>query len=214
MADYVRTQQRGVPDSMQTRYRDMGDGTHALVVATYETNPTPTSFTFDDITGALNAIDIVHHEIHEGEFFSVSFKTADAGPIADNATLAFALTTTTKYVHVQAVGTCGGDAEIEFYEGSAITGGTATTVYNHKRYSSNTSTVTVVRDPTVNTAGTLLENFFLPGGTGPQAVGSVGNQRQEWILKLATIYVVRLTNRSGSTQPASLMVPWYEESDA
>lgn len=33
MADYVRTQQRGVPDDMQTRYRDMSDGTHALVIS-------------------------------------------------------------------------------------------------------------------------------------------------------------------------------------
>lgn len=38
MADYTRTQQRGVPESMQTRYRDMGDGTHALVTAAYVTN--------------------------------------------------------------------------------------------------------------------------------------------------------------------------------
>ena len=38
MADYVRTQQRGVPDAMQTRYRDMGDGTHAELLAAYVTN--------------------------------------------------------------------------------------------------------------------------------------------------------------------------------
>ena len=38
MADYVRTQQRGVPESMQSRYRDMGDGTHAEMVAAYVTN--------------------------------------------------------------------------------------------------------------------------------------------------------------------------------
>ena len=33
MADIVRRQDNGVPASMQTRYRDMGDGTHALVTA-------------------------------------------------------------------------------------------------------------------------------------------------------------------------------------
>jgi len=34
MADIIRNQQESVPNSMQTRYRDMGDGTHALVVST------------------------------------------------------------------------------------------------------------------------------------------------------------------------------------
>ena len=33
MADIVRAQREQIPATMQTRYRDMGDGTHALVVA-------------------------------------------------------------------------------------------------------------------------------------------------------------------------------------
>ena len=33
MADYVRTQQQGTPTGMKTRYRDMGDETHAQVVS-------------------------------------------------------------------------------------------------------------------------------------------------------------------------------------
>ena len=37
MADSVRAQGEQIPNSMQTRYRDMGDGTHALVVWTGET---------------------------------------------------------------------------------------------------------------------------------------------------------------------------------
>ena len=37
MADIVRAQGEGIPPAMQTRYRDMEDGTHALVVWTGET---------------------------------------------------------------------------------------------------------------------------------------------------------------------------------
>lgn len=33
MADIVLTQGQSVPSTMQTRYRDMGDGTHAQVVS-------------------------------------------------------------------------------------------------------------------------------------------------------------------------------------
>ena len=210
VADYIRTQQRGVPDTMRTRYRDMGDSTHALVLATFDIAH---AFEFDEIAGALNVIDIVHHEIHEGEFFSVSYKAPDASPIADNATIAFALTAATKYIHLEAVAAMGGDAEVEFYEASTVTGGTATTPRNHKRTASDNSDVTVVRDPTVNVAGTLLENAFMPGGTGGNAIGIVGNQRQEWILRPAITYVVRLTNRAGTAQPGSLAVTWYEEGD-
>jgi len=214
MADYVRTQQRGVPDSMQTRYRDMSDGTHAQVMAVHVLNPSSNEFTFGEITGALVTIDLVHHEVHEGEFYSVSYKTADASPLADNATLCYVITTGAKYVHFFGLGACGGDAEVEFTEAPTITGGTAMTPYNHQRYSTNTSTVTVVRDPTVNTAGTVLVNYLMPGGQGPRAVGGTGVDRNEWILKTSTKYMLRITNRSGNTQPASLAMNWYEEEDA
>lgn len=33
MADIVKAQNDGVPTTMQSRYRDMGDGTHALITA-------------------------------------------------------------------------------------------------------------------------------------------------------------------------------------
>lgn len=209
MADIIITQKQGAPATMKTRYRDMSDTTHALVVAAYNVNH---DFEFDDITGAQNVIDIVHHEIHEGEFFSVSYKTPDDGNLADNGTIVFALTAAVKYVHLQATAACGGDAEVEFYEVSTVTGGTATTPRNHNRNGSDNSDVTVVRDPTVNAAGTLLEHAFLPGGTGGNAIGTVGNQRQEWILRPAITHVVRLTNRAGNAQPGSLAVTWYEES--
>ena len=48
MADYVRTQQCGVPETMQTRYRDMGDGTHAQLLAAYITNALAISGAVDD----------------------------------------------------------------------------------------------------------------------------------------------------------------------
>jgi len=69
MADIVRTQGQGVPDTMQTRYRDESDGTHALVgalgagethigqmggkIATVQVNPVLT------VAGAYSAGDFV-----------------------------------------------------------------------------------------------------------------------------------------------------------
>jgi hypothetical protein len=92
--------------------------------------------------------------------------------------------------------------------------GTATAIRNKNRPKQGIEvpTASVVRDPTVNDAGLLLENEFIPGGTGPQAVGGAASTRSEWVLKPGTVYLVRMTNRAGNNQPASLALEWYEES--
>lgn len=172
---------------------------------------TPTSPT-DEITGALLIIDNTHHEVHEGETYHVSYKSPDAGPIADNGTIVFALTTNaTHTAHLVFDGSCGGDAEGELYEGATIANGTPLTPQNKNRNYANVNTVTVILNPTINVAGVRLENGFIPGGTGPQAAGGVGQDRGEWILKPSTIYLLVITNRAGTSQPMSLRAEWYEE---
>jgi signal peptidase I len=86
---------------------------------------------------------------------------------------------------------------------------------NMKRTSAEPGDVVVVRDPTVNAAGTLLLDSFLPGGTGGNAGGGFLGLRanSEFILDPDKTYMVRLTNRAGTAQPASLLIQWYEESD-
>ena len=166
----------------------------------------------DDIVHSLQVIDVLHHEIHEGNTFFISFKTANAAPIADDAALIFAITTGTKTLHVVSNGASGGDAEKEILEGATITGGAATTVFNRDRTSTAvTNVAAVVLNPTVNTDGTRIDHQFIPGGTGGQTVGGSGGTRNEWIFKPSTVYVVRLTNRAGTAQPASLAIEWYEE---
>jgi hypothetical protein len=124
------------------------------------------------------------------------------------------MTTGAKYCHIAARAAMGGDAEGQMYEGSTLTGGTATPIRNKNRALQGIElpTASVVRDPTVNAAGLLLEDEFLPGGSGPQAVGGAATQRAEWVLKPGTVYLFIMTNRAGNNQPASLALEWYEES--
>jgi len=232
MADIIRIQTEGVPNTMYTRYEDMGDGSHALVVSVDGSDVglvdgTETGLVagtvvgivdaagdranVDSIVGALQAITVLHHETHEGNTFFVSFKTADGAPLADNATLIFVLTTGAKACHAITDAASGGNADKEICEGATITGGTATTVYNRDRTSALATTVTVVRDPTINAAGTCIDFQLIAGGTGGNASGGSAGPRNEWILAPSTLYMYRLTNRAGNAQPASLSVEWYEE---
>jgi len=166
----------------------------------------------DGATGAAVGIDAVHHEIHEGETWIVSYKTPDASPIADNGTIIFAFTIGNRYVHVSGRAAFGGDAEAELLENPTWTGGTVMTPRNKNRAKLEmASTVTVVRDPTISADGLTLEDEFVPGGSGPQAVGGVAAQRAEWILKPGFRYAMRITNRAGTNQPGSLAAEWYEE---
>jgi len=169
---------------------------------------------FDDITGALVAIDIVHHEIHIGDHFTVAYKSLDNAPIADDGTILYFFSVTTAYCHLVIEAACGGDAEVELRENAIAAeqpAGTAMTPNNNNRSSATAATATVLRDAGVTNAGTLIDNAFMPGGTGGNSIGQDWGSRIEWVLDLATVYLVRLTNRAGNAQPASLRLLWYEE---
>ncbi len=165
----------------------------------------------DTLSGAQVGIDLHHYRIHSGHDFFTSYKTPDASALADNASLSFGVTTGGARIHLVARGAIGGDFEGLLYEGSVWTGGTGQDIFNKRRDSLITTTASVVRDPTVSNVGTLLENEFIPGGIGPQAVGGSAGQDMEWILAPNRKYLVRITNRAGNAQPASLALEWYEE---
>lgn len=171
-------------------------------------------FEKDHITDALVVISGPHREIHEGEMFSVSYKSPDGAPIADDGTIIFVLTTGSLYAHLSTTIAGGGDAQVELREGVTVTGGTAMVEFNRNRASDNVATVAVVRDPgAIVDAGTLIEDIFSPGGTGGNAPGNISGQRLEWVLNINTVYMLRLTNRAGNAQPMSLEAIWYEEGE-
>jgi hypothetical protein len=169
----------------------------------------------DEITGALATISVVHHEIHEGEMFHVSYKAPDASPIADNGTITFVVETGNRWCHITPLPAMGGDAEFELRRGVVFTGGTGTGMarYNKNQGKSTVATATVTRNPTITNPGVLMENDFLPGGTGGNAIGTSGGERDEWILDINKTYMFRLTNRAGNAQPGSLRIEWYEEGE-
>ena len=214
MTDLVLSTGESVPSTAQFRYVEISPGVYALATAAVLIrSDAEDGVQIDAITGALVTLSVVHHEVHEGEFFSVSYKTPDGAPLADDATIVFAVQSATRYLHFQAFAACGGDSELEFYAGSTVQANGTLVIPNNHKLSAGASTVIARRDPTIAAAGTLRDHVFIPGGTGGASIGGDGGQRDEWIIPLNTWAFVRLTNRAGNAQPASAKATWYEESD-
>jgi len=167
----------------------------------------------DRATETLQIITYEHHEIHAGSHFYIcSFETLDDGDSAD-----FAVTTpnTAKWAHMtfQVEGTS--QTEFYIYEGSAVTGGTATTPLNNDRNSANTSDLTIAKNPTVNTLGTMIysQSKGLVGAT-PSKADSEGvvTREREIILKQNTTYIFRITSRQDDNI-VSYCGEWYEHTN-
>lgn len=163
-------------------------------------------------------IDAIHFEIHEGNTYFVSWKSPDASPIADDATIIFVFETGANQIHMIFAGSAGGDAQLEFNEDTVFSLGNPLFPYNRNRHKQNPDTgvtVTATLNPTVAAGpdeGTPLQDKFLAGGIGGNSPGtSGGGPRNEWVLDVNTTYMLRLTNRAGSAQPMSLEAEWYEE---
>jgi hypothetical protein len=166
----------------------------------------------DEITGATVTIPTVHHEIHEGETFSVSLFSLNN---ADGTDITILLRTgSTRYGHLTFTTAGGGDAQVRLLEDPTVSNvGNAMTERNMKRYSTDVPEITAFADPTY-VEQAVLTNFLLPGGTGGNSQGGVVRQDTEWILSLNTDYVIELTNIAGNNQPLSIVAQWYEESTA
>lgn len=158
---------------------------------------------------ALNVISGPHHEIHEGEMYMASKFFSD---LADNASAELRVTAgVSKALHITISIATEGNAEVYIYEGTTYNvNGTAVTVYNKNRVSTNTTDAAVKHTPTINVLGANIFQAFLPGGTKKEAVGGVRTNGQEWIFKKGIDYLIRVTNRGGADKDVSIETEYYE----
>lgn len=237
MADIVRTQSESIPERTQTRLRDMGDGTHAEVLAAVmssddstvdanlqvgnsdvsDSNPVPTTITSpaDSATGALEIIDYVHHEVHSGNHFSYT----NAQDLTNAQTISFTLVTpnTTRWSHFGFEVNGEAEYDIQIFEGATSLGNVGTpvtnpAVINDDRNSSTANTLVINGTPTLGggSKGTLIKRFH--AGSGKQD-GGIAGTGQEIILKQNTTYWVDVTNATTSNNFLSWEVSWYEHTN-
>lgn len=192
------------------RLLDIGDGSHAEVVAAKIVGPSGNVAEVDGAAGALVIQGMVHRMIHTGVLYEVGHVNES---IADNGVLELLVTTAAdQSAHMRFSAVCGGDARISLFENPTITGaGTGLSEVNRNRLSSNAAQTVVTHTPTHSADGTQLMDHLLPGGSGFFATGGASESSfEEFILKANEQYLFRVTNIAGSAQPVGAALMFYE----
>jgi hypothetical protein len=161
----------------------------------------------------ISVTDRVHRETHEGEGFSVCHIFEDVGA-SEHADILIQ-TGGLKELHFTFAAEAEGKAYAFLYEDTEAAAGTGLTPFNRLRSSGETSDASFTYTPTFDSVpelGSLLPCALIPGGIGGNSVGATGGSgRQEIVLKINTIYLVRVTNKAGSAKDISITCSWYEE---
>lgn len=154
-------------------------------------------------------VDIPHHRIHEGNFFSthtISRNILVSNPkrfLFDSASLAPSPPETIK-IHLTFVVSSNPGVKIEFFENTVIIDhGISVQIINQNRLSPTSPVGNVFQDPIIVSEGTLIFSQIVgsttEGGTG----GAVDRDEQELILKIDTHYLLRITPLVDNTDMTS-----------
>lgn len=147
----------------------------------------------DPRTGAEVSVDYSQERIHSGKSYVATFKTPDASPLADNASIEFLIINGAVGVDFIFTASGIGDIEVQFYEGTTVTNnGTGVPIIGLNRQRSLAQTPTVFRAPTISADGDLLYNDIRTYGVEPQFTHNA-----EWILRPNTNYLVRAITGRG-----------------
>lgn len=182
----------------------------------------------DTSTRALEVIDYAHHEIHSGSTFRVQHND-DAIPATGSGgelVIAFTVPDQSKQPHMVWDFVHEGNMTMKLLEGVTIaTNGTAATIKNSNRNSSNTSVLQgwATGEAVSNTVSVGEESVdsIYSGGTvislkrsyaAKNAPGE-GSRRAEVILKTNTAYAFVLDNNETSTQGGQIRLEWYEHAE-
>jgi hypothetical protein len=157
-------------------------------------------------------------DVIDGKAFYAYKLYKSASKLANNASINIVITAAVnKSLGVGFIASCGGDAEVTIYENStSVTGGTLFVPLNRNRASTAISTTGILIDPTIGTLGTVIYESLVFGGTDSGGGGGGGSKaagataRGDYALLDDVSYTFRLTNTSGSSQQAELMVQWIE----
>ena len=189
---------------------DLGDGTFAISIDNSVLNNS-----VDGTTTAIKTVDYSHHEVHSGSHFSYT-STQD---LTNGQVVSYVVVTpdTTKWAHFGFILSAQAEFTLDMYEAATpAANGTlvsAPAVINDNRNSETVHTTHIYHTPTLGggSKGTLIKKW--QGGSGGKVGGSAGTS-EEIILRRNTKYWFDITNGTALNNFISLLVEWYEHTNA
>ena len=161
------------------------------------------------INQGQHLLDAPHHEIHEGEMYSLSYVNS----VANNAVLNMGLfipPTAVKFPHLVWSANAQGDFELTVRESVTLaTSGTPLPEVYVRRTKVNSSGYGTFHTFTHSADGAVLYDQLIAGGSGGNATGGETGGRFEFILAGSRWYSFALTNRGGTSKRMSLNLAFY-----
>lgn len=163
----------------------------------------------DSVTGGLVAISEIHRMIHRGLMFTAG--VFDDSVPNNGALELFVVTAVGQSAHARFEAGGEGSARLQLFEGATSpSSGTPVTAVNRNRLSTRTPSTLVFYAPAVSDVGVSIWDNYVPGGHGNQAAGGAAESFNEYVLKMGTNYLLRITNISGQANPFSAAINFYE----
>lgn len=216
MTDIVLRQDEQLPIPTQVRYKDMGDGTHALVAVALMSGVSCDDGRdilvpcVDESTKGLVAISHYEIDVHQSRRFKASYLQPHGSELANDATHDFLIRVGALGAHATIRLSVGGNCDLLLYEATTVSANGAVLAAISKNRESLGAAQTLMYDgPTITGVGTLLFSWFATGGTR-SALGGGSWGETEWILQANTNYLVRITNRSGNAIQLAVSLGWSE----
>jgi hypothetical protein len=163
----------------------------------------------DVISNIPVVMDFPHHQIHEGESFSVEYYNETV------ASINFAITVPVYPILIGAphltmeMQSYGGAGQISIWEGATYTGGTPMTIFNRNRNSLNAPKAgMVIISGVASIDGTRLPYTAIAGAA--ERTTAVNRAVDEIDLKSDTTYVIRYEEITATTR-IILRFEWYED---
>ncbi len=163
---------------------------------------------YDRQHGGLVVLDELHHMTHRGLLFNVSKHFTG---VANNGFANILLRASVdKTLHVVFSSTCGGNSLLNILEDPTTSGGASLSIINRNRGAVNNVNAVALSNVTISDPGLLLEEKFIPGGSGrPAAGGTATSFASEYIFLPNIDYVIRVQNISGQSREVGISIVFY-----
>jgi len=177
-------------------------------IAYYAANPGAPGI---DVGGSPISILYPHHEVHEGNFYTLS----RAGTIAAGTAnaLMFAIRPGAGLTaHFQAIVSAKNSGNAELWENATFVASGTLIPFNNSRTSPNLFAGTVVTIDTLLTLGTMLQGRAVGSNAPGTRIGGEGTTRNEWILNPSYWYFIWFYADNADTQ-VTVDAEFYEQTN-